>query len=70
MTNAAELLGIIIGLNLIFASMVVSFILGSPKGLSTGKVETASTRRSRQFVGFCLFAAGAIFTSFSLLPML
>ncbi len=61
MTHANDLFAIIIGLNLIFAGLVVTFILGSPKGLSTGKIETVSTRRSRQFTGFCLLTAGALY---------
>jgi len=61
LTNATDLFGIIIGLNLVFAGMVVTFIVSSPKGLSAGKVETLSARRSRQFIGFCLFTAGALY---------
>lgn len=70
MTNATDLFGVIIGLNLVFAGLVVTFIVGSPKGLSAGKVETLSARRSRRFLGFCLFAAGAAYGLASLARLL
>lgn len=70
MTHASDLFGIIIGLNIIFAGLVVTFILGSPKGLSAGRIEAVSNRRGRQFLGICLLVAGSLYSLFSLSRLL
>ena len=70
MTNANNLFGVIIGLNLVFAGLVVTFLVNSPKGLSAGKVEALSDRRNRQFMGFCLLAAGTVYSLASLARLL
>lgn len=70
MTNAFDLFGVIIGLNIIYGGWVVGFVAGSPKGLSAGTPEVAGDRTGRRAMGFGLIALGAAYTLFSLYRLL
>lgn len=74
MTNAFDLFGVIIGLNLLYGGWVVGFVAGSPKGLSAGAPEASSDRPNgqgaRRAMGFGLIALGAAYTLFSLYRLL
>ncbi|OYW23545.1 hypothetical protein [Sphingomonas sp. 32-62-10] len=70
MTNAFDLFGVIIGLNIIYGGWVVGFVAGSPKGLSSGKTEEPADRTGRRTMGFGLIALGAAYTLFSLYRLL
>ncbi|MFM9828100.1 MAG: hypothetical protein ACKVOB_05045 [Sphingomonas sp.] len=70
MTSIADIFGVIIGLNILFAGMVVTFIAGSSRGLAGRVPQGPGQGRRRRLLGYGLLAAGALYTIFSLYRLL
>ncbi len=70
LTNAFDLFGVIIGLNIVYGGWVVGFIAGSPKGLSAGTPPAPADRAGRRAMGLALIALGAAYSLFSLYRLL
>ncbi|WP_404371706.1 hypothetical protein AB5I39_04500 [Sphingomonas sp. MMS24-J45] len=66
MTNAFDLFGVIIALNLVYFGWVLGFVAGSPKGLSAGKATAPAKSPERRYLGIGMIVLGLAFAGFSL----
>ena len=70
MTNAFDLFGVIIALNIIYFGWVIGFVAGSPKGLSVGKSPPPAKSPERRYLGIGMIVLGALYAVFSLSRLL
>jgi hypothetical protein len=70
LTNAFDLFGVIIALNIVYFGWVVGFVVGSPNGLSAGKSPPPAKSPGRRGLGLGMIVLGLGYAAFSLSHLL
>lgn len=70
MTNAFDLFGVIIALNIVYFGWVIGFVAGSPKGLSAGTATPPAKSPERRFLGIGMIVLGLAYAAFSISRLL